>query len=283
VKVAGAKVLVTGANRGLGKALVQGLRDAGAAKIYAGARNAQTITPAAGDEPVALDVTKPEQVAAAAARCGDVDILINNAGVAVIIPMLAAPTMDEARLEMETNYFGTLSMCRAFAPILARNGGGALVNILSVVSWFSVPMQGAYCASKAAAWSLRKSWVRPSAADQRAPPAWTAELVDLRAARLERRGTEGVDCARERVEHADLQPLAPIGRQVLVPRAQAESRDALCLTGARDDRISVIHRFRLSSTDHRMGFSSNNRATRAESRYARTRTITASRKLTTQQ
>jgi NAD(P)-dependent dehydrogenase (short-subunit alcohol dehydrogenase family) len=71
--------------------------------------------------------------------------------------MLAAPTMDEARLEMETNYFGTLSMCRAFAPILARNGGGALVNILSVVSWFSVPMQGAYCASKAAAWSLTKS------------------------------------------------------------------------------------------------------------------------------
>lgn len=157
MKIAGAKVLVTGANRGLGKALVQGLRDAGAAKIYAVARNAQTITPAAGVEPVALDITKPEQVAAAAARCGDVDILINNAGVAVIIPMLAAPTMDEARLEMETNYFGTLSMCRAFAPILARNGGGALVNILSVVSWFSAPMQGAYCASKAAAWSLTKS------------------------------------------------------------------------------------------------------------------------------
>jgi NAD(P)-dependent dehydrogenase (short-subunit alcohol dehydrogenase family) len=157
MKIAGAKVLVTGANRGLGKALVQGLRDAGAAKIYAVARNAQTITPAAGVEPVALDITKPEQVAAAAARCGDVDILINNAGVAVMIPMLAAPTMDEARLEMETNYFGTLSMCRAFAPILARNGGGALVNILSVVSWFSVPMQGAYCASKAAAWSLTKS------------------------------------------------------------------------------------------------------------------------------
>jgi len=155
MKIAGAKVLVTGANRGLGKALVQGLRDAGAAKTYAGARNAQTITPAAGVEPVSLDITKPEQVAAAAARCGDVDILINNAGVAVIIPMLAAPTMDEARLEMETNYFGTLSMCRAFAPILARNGGGALVNILSVVSWFSVPMQGAYCASKAAAFELR--------------------------------------------------------------------------------------------------------------------------------
>ena len=101
--------------------------------------------------------TSVEQVAAAAARCRDVDILINNAGVASFNPALGAPTMDHARREMETNYFGTLAMCRAFAPVLKRNGGGALVNILSVVSWFNAPMQGSYCASKSAAWSLTKA------------------------------------------------------------------------------------------------------------------------------
>jgi NAD(P)-dependent dehydrogenase (short-subunit alcohol dehydrogenase family) len=157
MKIAGSKVLVTGANRGLGRALVHGFRAAGAAKIYGAARNAASITAETSIEPIALDITQPSQVAAAAARCDDVDILVNNAGVATIIPMLAAPTMDQARQEMETNYFGTLAMCRAFAPILARNGGGALVNVLSVVSWFSVPMQGSYCASKAAEWSLTKS------------------------------------------------------------------------------------------------------------------------------
>ena len=108
-------------------------------------------------EPIQLDITKSDQVAAAAARCGDVSILINNAGIAAFTPALGAPTMDNARREMETNYFGTLAMCRAFAPVLKRNGGGALVNILSVVSWFNAPVQGTYCASKSAEWSLTKA------------------------------------------------------------------------------------------------------------------------------
>jgi NAD(P)-dependent dehydrogenase (short-subunit alcohol dehydrogenase family) len=93
----------------------------------------------------------------AATRCHDVGILINNAGVARFVPALDAPTMDDARLEIETNYLGTLAMCRAFAPVLKRNGGGVLVNILSVVSFFNAPMQGSYCASKAAEWSLTKA------------------------------------------------------------------------------------------------------------------------------
>jgi NAD(P)-dependent dehydrogenase (short-subunit alcohol dehydrogenase family) len=80
--------------------------------------------------------------------------LINNAGIAAFAPALGAPTIDSARREMETNYFGTLAMCRAFAPILKHNGGGTLVNILSTASWFGFPMQGSYCASKAAEWSL---------------------------------------------------------------------------------------------------------------------------------
>jgi NAD(P)-dependent dehydrogenase (short-subunit alcohol dehydrogenase family) len=83
--------------------------------------------------------------------------LINNAGVAGFTPLLGAPTADNARREMETNYFGTLAMCRAFAPVLKRNGGGGIVNVLSVVSWFNAPMQGSYCASKAAEWSLTKA------------------------------------------------------------------------------------------------------------------------------
>src|SRR5271163_1976042 len=156
MKISGSTALVTGANRGLGRGLVQALRDAGCAKIYAAARSVTVVLQDSIIAPVALDITKAEQVTAAAAHCADVNLLINNAGVARFMPALGAPTMADARLEMETNYFGTLAMCRAFAPVLKRNGGGALVNMLSVVSFFNAPMQGSYCASKAAEWSLTK-------------------------------------------------------------------------------------------------------------------------------
>jgi NAD(P)-dependent dehydrogenase (short-subunit alcohol dehydrogenase family) len=157
MKISGSTVLVTGANRGLGNAFVRAFAAAGCAKIYAAAR---TIATRAADEivePIELDITNAEHVARAAARCGDVNILINNAGIATFTPALGAPTMDHARREMETNYFGTLAMCRAFAPVLKHNRGGALVNVLSVVSWFNTPMQGTYSASKAAEWSLTKA------------------------------------------------------------------------------------------------------------------------------
>jgi NAD(P)-dependent dehydrogenase (short-subunit alcohol dehydrogenase family) len=157
MNVKGSVALVTGANRGLGAALVRALRTAGCAKVYAGAREAESLTADAGVVPVVLDITNDAQVAAAAAQCVDVSILINNAGVAAFTPLIGVPTLDGARHEMETNYFGTLAMCRAFAPVLKRNGGGALVNILSVTSWFNAPVQGSYSASKAAAWSLTKA------------------------------------------------------------------------------------------------------------------------------
>jgi NAD(P)-dependent dehydrogenase (short-subunit alcohol dehydrogenase family) len=128
---------VTGANRGLGSAFVQALRDAGCTKIYAAARTIEGAACNAVVEPVQLDITKIGQVSSAATRCHDVGILINNAGVARFVPALGAPTMDDARLEIETNYLGTLAMCRAFAPVLKRNGGGVLVNMLSVVSFFN--------------------------------------------------------------------------------------------------------------------------------------------------
>src|SRR5689334_163652 len=130
--------LITGANRGLGKAYASALLAAGAAKVYAGARD-----PSAVADPrfvaVRLDVTKPDDVAAAAAQCRDVNLLINNAGVMYSSPMLAEGSDAVMRREMEVGVFGVLGMIRAFAPILKQNGGGAIVNVLSVVSWFTLP------------------------------------------------------------------------------------------------------------------------------------------------
>lgn len=151
----GITALVTGANRGLGEAFTQALLDRGAAKVYAGARDPGTVR--LSDPrvvPVRLDITNPDEVAAAAHDCTDVSLLINNAGALLQTPFLAAPDMSVARTEMETNYFGTLAMARAFAPVLAANGGGAMVNMLSVVSFYAAPFHGSYCASKSAEWAL---------------------------------------------------------------------------------------------------------------------------------
>jgi NAD(P)-dependent dehydrogenase (short-subunit alcohol dehydrogenase family) len=155
VTFAGASVLVTGANRGLGQAFVEELLSRGVARVYAAARNPDTVD-ITDDRvvPIRLDVTKPDDVRAAASRCADVTVLINNAGAMLRTPLLAAPDLSAARSEMETNYFGTLAMCRAFAPVLAKNGGGAIVNVLSVVSWLASPFNGSYAASKSAAWAL---------------------------------------------------------------------------------------------------------------------------------
>jgi NAD(P)-dependent dehydrogenase (short-subunit alcohol dehydrogenase family) len=152
--VRGAHVLVTGANHGLGLELTRALVAAGAATVYGAARDAASVT-TPGVVPVELDVTDPASVARAVERCGDVSIVVNNAG--VTSGTAATGPVDEARRDMETNFFGTMSMSTAFAPVLARNGGGALVNLLSVLSWYAMPATAAYCASKAAAWSLTNS------------------------------------------------------------------------------------------------------------------------------
>jgi NAD(P)-dependent dehydrogenase (short-subunit alcohol dehydrogenase family) len=153
MKVEGAVALVTGANRGLGRAYVQALLQARAAKVYSGVRDMKAAVEGASI-PVPLDITDPKAVATAAAACSDVSLLINNAGILHRQSFLSAPSMEAARSEMETNYFGTLAMCRAFADVLGRNGGGALVNMLSVTSWFTYPVSGSQCASKAAQFSL---------------------------------------------------------------------------------------------------------------------------------
>ncbi|WP_308441042.1 SDR family oxidoreductase [Catellatospora methionotrophica] len=150
MKINGSVALVTGANRGLGKAFTEALLARGASKVYAAARDAASINDPRV-VPLQLDITDPTSVAAAAKQAADVQLLVNNAGIATGASVLDG---DEAlRREMDTNYFGTVRVAREFAPVLAANGGGAIVNVLSVLSWFSLPTTAGYSASKAAAWA----------------------------------------------------------------------------------------------------------------------------------
>lgn len=153
--IKGAVVLVTGANRGIGAEFVEQLTRRGAAKIYAAARDVRSID-AVGVHPLELDVTDAGQVAAAAAAAGDVQVLVNNAGISTGTALVAGDE-EAIRREMDTNFYGPLLMTRALAPVLAGNGGGAIVNVISALSWFTVPGAGAYAASKAAAWALTDS------------------------------------------------------------------------------------------------------------------------------
>jgi len=152
VQIAGSAALVTGANRGLGAAFARALADRGA-KVYAGARDPAAVNEA-GVTAVRLDVTSPTDVAAAAQRCHDVSLVVNNAGVVCNTTFVGAPSLDPARREMEVNVFGPLAVSRAFAPVLAHNGGGAVINVLSIVSFFNFPAGASQAASKAAAWSM---------------------------------------------------------------------------------------------------------------------------------
>jgi NAD(P)-dependent dehydrogenase (short-subunit alcohol dehydrogenase family) len=164
MRIQGAVALVTGANRGLGREFARALLDRGARTVYAGARDPRRVTD--GEVvPVALDITDPSSVAAVAERCRDVTLLVNNAGIARTASLLGAPSLDDARAEMETNYFGTLAMCRAFAPILGANSGGAIVNVLSIASFRPITFLGSYAASKAAEWSMTNA-VRLELAEQ---------------------------------------------------------------------------------------------------------------------
>ena len=162
MEIRGSIALVTGANRGIGRAFVEALQIGDATRIYAAARNVGSLENlAAGDPqrivPIPLDITDLDQVGDAAKRCGDVNLLINNAGIALFAGVIAADNLDAARTEMEVNYFGTLAMCRAFAPILAASGGGVVVNMLTVGSVVNLPMVASYCASKAAAHSMTQA------------------------------------------------------------------------------------------------------------------------------
>ena len=162
MNITGSTALVTGANRGLGRHLAAELLARGAT-VYAGARNPDSVD-LPGAKVVQLDITNPASVAAAAEVAGDITLLINNAGSSTGSGLLGGD-LESIRLEMDTHYFGTLSVVRAFAPKITANGGGSILNILSVLSWVSFPAVGAYCAAKSAEWSLTNA-LRSELAEQ---------------------------------------------------------------------------------------------------------------------
>ena len=170
MKVESSVAIVSGGNRGIGEAFVHALLDAGAAKVYIGTRKV-----AAADHlveqyaervaAVELDVTDETSVQTAARNCADCTIVINNAGAFLNETLIGAGNLNAARQEMAVNYFGVLAMCQQFAPVLANNGGGAIVNVLSAGAIVAVPNMGGYCPSKFAARALTTS-VRAELAEQ---------------------------------------------------------------------------------------------------------------------
>jgi NAD(P)-dependent dehydrogenase (short-subunit alcohol dehydrogenase family) len=153
MQIANAVVFITGANRGIGLAFAREALARGARQVYAAARDPASIT-LPGVHPVRLDVTQPDDVQRAARDCGDVTLVINNAGIAGFGGFLADKDLASSRRHFETNFFGPLLVTQAFAPVLAANGGGAVLNVLSIASWINRPVLGVYGASKSAAWAL---------------------------------------------------------------------------------------------------------------------------------
>ena len=161
-EIEGKLALVTGANRGIGRALVERFIQAGASKVYAAVRQVKSAEPLVerfGQRvvPVALDLTKPSTIAAAARTASQVELVVNNAGVLRISDALSDTAIEDLQFELDTNLFGLMRVAKAFAPVLAANGGGALVQINSIVSMKSFPQFATYCASKAAAYSITQA------------------------------------------------------------------------------------------------------------------------------
>lgn len=150
--IQGTIALVTGGNRGLGRAFAEHLLERGAARVYAAARRPEEID-LPGVEPVELDIADPAQVRRAAELAGDVTLVVNNAG-SNTFQNLVDGDLDAIHRELDTHLFGTLNVVRAFAPVLGRNGGGAVLNVLSAMSWFAYDGANAYHVAKAAQWAL---------------------------------------------------------------------------------------------------------------------------------
>ena len=158
----GGILFITGANRGLGLAFVQEALRQGASRIHAGARDVTSLAAVvaldpARIHPVQIDVTAYADCLAAARACADTTVLINNAGVLHNYGgYVTRPDMAGIRREMYDNYYGVMQMCQAFAPELARNGGGGIINVLSILALAATPVVGSYCASKFAALALTR-------------------------------------------------------------------------------------------------------------------------------
>lgn len=212
MKIKGSIALVTGANRGLGAAFARGLIAAGAVKVYAAARAPSSVT-TPGVVPVQLDVTQPDRAAALARELGDVTLVVNNAGIFEPGPVLMPASIDALRRQFETNVVGPLRVVQAFAPVMAANGGGAVINVLSVLSWLTLSnVSGAYSASKAAAWALSNA-TRQELAGQR------TEVLSVHAAFIDTdmaRGVPGQKLAPEEVVQQALSALEAGQREVLI-------------------------------------------------------------------
>ncbi|WP_343653537.1 SDR family oxidoreductase [Herbaspirillum sp.] len=199
MKLENAVVLVTGANRGLGLEFAKQALERGARRVYAGARDIASVK-LAGVEPIELDVTSPEQVKAAVERIGDLSVLINNAGIARVGGLLHAGAQEQLQDHLNTNLFGMLNLSQAFAPVLARQGGGALVNVLSVISMVNSPMLAAYGVSKAAAWSLTNG-LRQELREQ------GTQVMGVHAGFIDTDLTRGFDAPKSRPEDVVRQTL----------------------------------------------------------------------------
>ena len=192
MKIENAIVLVTGANRGIGRTFARELLARGAGKVYAGARDPATVTQS-GVQALRLDVNSREDVTAAAALAPDVTLIINNAGIAQTGGFLAADSKDVARRIFETNFFAMLRVSKAFAPILRVNGGGALLNVLSIASWVNGGELAAYSASKSAAWSLTNALRNELAAQK-------TQVLGLHMAYVDTDLTRGIDVPKSSPE-----------------------------------------------------------------------------------
>lgn len=213
--------LVTGANRGIGRQFVAELLQRGARKVYATARRPESldvsgVSGVSGVEVLTLDITDHDSVVAAADAASDVTLLVNNAGIATSTSLLTGD-LAEIRREMDTHFWGTLDVIRAFAPVLAANGGGGIVNVLSALSWFVSPGNGAYAAAKAAAWNMTNG-VRLDLADQ----GTLVQAVHLAAADTDMTAGHDVPKIDPRdVARASLDGLAAGSIEVLVDEPSA--------------------------------------------------------------
>lgn len=183
-----AVVFISGANRGLGLAFAREAVARGARKVYAAARNPQSVT-LPGVIPVKLDVTNEHDIATAVAQCSDVTLLINNAGIAETGSFLAEGAEAMLLRQINVNVLGPLCLTRAFAPVLAKQGGGAVINVLSVASWITGPLLATYAATKAAAWSLTNA-LRQELAQQH------THVLGLHAGFIDTDLTTGIDAPK---------------------------------------------------------------------------------------
>ena len=231
MKIDNAVALVTGANRGIGLAFTRELLARGARKVYAAARDPSSVAPQPGVEAIRLDVTKPEEVGAAVARAGDVTLLINNAGIGHQGGFLAADSEEIAHRHFETNFFGVLRMSKAFAPVLAANGGGALLNVLSIASWINGGQLASYAASKSAAWSLTNALRHELAAQRTQVTALHMAFVDTDLVR-------GIDAPKTSPE--DIVKRALDGLEAGLDEVLADERTQLVKQGLTAARPSYL-------------------------------------------